>query len=76
MPTSSHPKKLVEKFMDDYEWIHIALGLLGNFLFFAGSILFFYESLKTLGIWFFVGGSFFMLLGSIGSGLTKWIRHH
>ena len=60
--------------MKDYEWIHICLGLFGNLLFFVGSIFFLWESWKTVGVWLFIIGSFLMLVGSIGSGLTQYIQ--
>ncbi|HPF78910.1 MAG TPA: YrhK family protein [Alphaproteobacteria bacterium] len=69
------PKKfhqILRKFFDDFEWIHITLGLIGNLTFFIGSILFFYQDLQNAGIWLFVIGSFLMLIGSVGSGLVRY----
>ncbi len=54
-----------------FPWVHLALGLLGNTAFFVGSIFFFYEHLKTAGIWLFVVGSLGMLVGSIGQLLVS-----
>lgn len=65
-------RKILRDFFDNFEWIHIALGLLGNLLFFTGSVMFLYESLKTAGIWLFIVGAFLMLVGSIGNGLVKY----
>lgn len=65
-------KKALKRFFDDFEWIHIVLGITGNLTFFAGSIFFFQESLKYEGTWLFVIGSFLMLVGSIGSGLVRY----
>lgn len=64
---------ILYSFFKDYEWIHVCLGLLGNLTFFIGSIFFLWESLKTAGVWLFIIGSFLMLIGSIGGGLTKYI---
>ncbi|MBB3034113.1 YrhK family protein [Alteriqipengyuania lutimaris] len=52
----------------DFGWIHNSLGLLGNVLFFVGSILFLpaFESHQTLGVWLFIMGSFLMLVGALG----------
>lgn len=70
---------LIKVIVNDYGWIHLSLGLFGNFAFFVGSILFLphFEIYKTLGVWLFIFGAFFMLLGSVGrllvdiSGKTK-----
>lgn len=62
-------------FFEKYEWIHLSLGVLGNVLFFVGSIMFLYESLKRLGIYAFVVGSFLMLVGSVGQALVRYERN-
>ncbi|SFR54150.1 YrhK family protein [Halogeometricum limi] len=67
-------KDALRVFFDDYEWIHTSLGIIGNFLFFVGSIMFLYESLKRLGIWLFIVGSFLMLVGAVGQGLVRYAR--
>jgi len=67
-------EKAWQKFFKDFEWIHVTLGILGNLTFFVGSIFFFYESLKTPGIWLFVIGSLLMLIGAIGDGLVKYVN--
>lgn len=54
------------KLISDFPWVHLGLGLLGNTLFFTGSILFFWESTQTAGVWLFVLGSLGMLIGSLG----------
>lgn len=64
-------KKALGTTLRDFPWVHLGLGLVGNACFFVGSIFFFYESLKTAGIWLFVIGSLGMLLGSIGEFLVK-----
>ena len=59
----------------DYGWIHTGLGLLGNILFFVGSILFLpaFEALRTIGVWLFISGSFFMLIGAVGELGVKFV---
>jgi len=59
---------IVKTIVHDYGWIHLSLGLSGNLAFFVGSILFLprYEAYKTLGVWLFIVGSFFMLIGAAG----------
>ncbi len=54
----------------NFGWVHTMLGLIGNTAFLIGSVLFFWESTKTLGIWFFVIGATGMLIGSIGEALA------
>jgi hypothetical protein len=67
-------RKILRKFFEEFEWIHITLGLIGNLTFFIGSILFFDESRQTVGVWLFTIGSFLMLIGSIGSGLVRYVE--
>ena len=52
----------------DFGWIHHSIGLIGNIMFFIGSILFLprFEPLKTIGVWLFIFGSFGMMIGAIG----------
>lgn len=61
-------------FVKDYEWIHILIGLFGNFLFFVGSVFFLWSSWQAAGVWLFIVGSFAMLLGSMGEALIRWER--
>ncbi|MDS0294369.1 YrhK family protein [Halogeometricum luteum] len=56
----------------DYEWVHLGLGLIGNVLFFVGSVFFLYEPLKRLGIYAFIVGSFLMLVGSVGQAVVRY----
>lgn len=55
----------------DFPWVHLGLGLMGNTLFFVGSVMFFWEGVKTLAISLFVLGSLGMLLGSVGELLVR-----
>ena len=59
------------RLLREFPWIHLGLGLLGNLLFFVGSVLFFWEGTKIAGVWLFVFGSLGMLVGSIGQLLVK-----
>lgn len=78
---SSHPfvvadRNALREFFDEYQWIHLTLGLIGNMLFFVGSVLFLFEQqLQTFGVWAFVVGSFLMLVGSAGEALVKYARN-
>ncbi len=56
--------------MHDDGWVHLSVGIAGNFTFFVGSICFlptFSGAVKTAGVWLFIVGSFLMLLGALGS---------
>ena len=70
--THTAARRPISEVIHDFPWIHRVLGLTGNAAFFIGSILFFFEALKTLGIWLFVIGSFLMLVGSVGEFLVRW----
>lgn len=68
---TTSPSRPLGVLLRDFPWIHLAIGLLGNTLFFAGSVMFFWETVKTVAIWFFVVGSFGMLTGSVGELLVR-----
>lgn len=61
----TNPLKIV---LHKYGWVHLSLGLFGNAAFFVGSLFFLpaFHSLKTLGVWLFVIGAGFMLIGALG----------
>ncbi len=67
----SAERRWVGTALSDFPWVHLGLGLLGNAFFVIGSVMFFWESVKTLGIWLFVFGSLGMLLGSVGELLVR-----
>ena len=60
-------------FLREYEWIHTGLGILGNVLFFVGSVLFLFESIHRIHVYAFIVGSFLMLVGSAGSAVVKYV---
>jgi hypothetical protein len=68
------PSDVVEEFVQDYEWVHTILGIVGNVSFFVGSVFFLVESLKTAGVWLFIIGSFGMMIGSIGRVIVNRAR--
>ena len=57
--------------VDDYDWIHTGVGLLGNLLFVLGSVLFLWEATKQAGVWIFIAGSTCMFVGSAGDASIK-----
>jgi hypothetical protein len=61
-----------KRFFDRYEWWFVVLGLIGNGLFFLGSVCFFFKSLETLAISLFVAGSCFMLVSSTAGTLSEY----
>jgi len=72
-------KQTLKTVVHDYGWIHTTIGLAGNLAFFAGSILFLpaLESLKVVGVWLFIAGSFLMFVGALGNLLARvWEREH
>ena len=62
-------------FFDEYEWIHLSLGIVGNLLFFVGSVLFLFDPIKRLDIYTFIVGSFLMLVGAVGKALVRYVRN-
>lgn len=66
----------LKRFVHEYEWVHTLIGIAGNTLFVVGSFLFLQESTKGLGVWAFIVGSTFMLIGSVGSAMKQvWDGH-
>ncbi|MEX6506587.1 YrhK family protein [Jiella sp. M17.18] len=65
---------MLQTLVRDYSWIHLGLGLLGNFCFVVGSVLFFktFDSWYTLAVSLFVIGSVGMFIGSLGE-LVKFV---
>jgi hypothetical protein len=63
----------IRTLVQDYGWVHLSLGLLGNISFFVGSILFLprFEPVQTIGVWLFIVGAFFMAVGSLGRLLVS-----
>ncbi len=70
-PTTRTKRRWLGAVLGDFPWVHLGLRLFGNTLFVVGSVLFFWESTKTLGVWLFVFGSSGMLLGSVGELLVR-----
>lgn len=64
---------MLDRIVQDYEWVHTLLGIVGNVSFFVGSVFFLFEPLKTAGIWLFIVGSAGMLVGSVGRALVDTV---
>jgi hypothetical protein len=64
-----------KKFFDKYHWWFVVLGLIGNGLFFFGSISFLFKSLETMAIGLFIAGSSFMLVSSSADSIAEYSRN-
>lgn len=66
-------RKLLRLVIHDYDWVHMALGVIGNAAFVVGSVFFLpsFAALKTLGVWLFIVGSALMLIGGVGQLMIR-----
>lgn len=74
---SRNGRSALQVLVEDYGWIHLSLGWMGNAAFFIGSILFLpqFEAYKTIGVWLFIVGAFLMWIGASGRVLVSlWGR--
>lgn len=67
-------KSLLRRFFDRYRWFFVTEGVLGNFMFFVGSILFLRPYTQQFGVWLFIGGSGLMLVRSAADALSEYSR--
>ena len=67
---------MIRTLVQEYEHVHTAIGIVGNFLFIVGSVLFYkaFDQYYTLAVSLFVIGSLFMFVGSVGSGLRRMLE--
>jgi hypothetical protein len=65
-------RRLLRSFFDRYRWFFVAEGVFGNFLFFAGSVLFLWPATQNFGVWLFIGGSGLMLVSSSAAALQEY----
>jgi hypothetical protein len=61
-----------KNFFDKYEWWFVGLGLVGNSMFFVGSICFLFKQLETIAIGFFIFGSGLMLVSSSAESISEY----
>lgn len=57
--------------LDRYRWFFVAEGVVGNLLFFVGSILFLRDSTQQMGVWLFIAGSGLMLVSSAAAAVAE-----
>jgi hypothetical protein len=65
-------RRLLQNFFDRYRWFFVAEGVFGNFLFFAGSVLFLWPATQSFGVWLFIAGSGLMLVSSSAAALQEY----
>ena len=73
--TPQHHHKKRKSFFDQYEWWFVVLGLIGNGLFFVGSVCFLSKPLETFAISMFIVGSCLMLVSSSAESLAEYSRN-
>jgi hypothetical protein len=62
-------------FIREFPVVHLVIGVVGNVIFFVGSVLFLWSALELVAIWLFIVGSFGMMLGAIGQAVYIHERH-
>ncbi|QEG36945.1 hypothetical protein Pr1d_42850 [Bythopirellula goksoeyrii] len=60
------------RFVERYSWLFVVVGLVGNMLFFVGSVGFLFPSFKILATWMFILGSCLMLVSSSAAALDEY----
>ena len=70
-----HDHEQRKHFFDKYEWWFVVVGLVGNSLFFVGSVCFLFQSLETFAISLFIAGSCFMLVSSSAESIAEYSRN-
>jgi hypothetical protein len=68
--------RMFKEIVHKYQYVHLALGLIGNTLFVIGSILFFqrFSAWHHVAVWIFVFGSAGMWIGAVGKAIVEWDR--
>ncbi|MEU4248413.1 YrhK family protein [Amycolatopsis sp. NPDC026612] len=64
-----------KSFIREFPAVHLAIGVIGNAIFFVGSVLFVWHATEVVAIWLFIAGSFGMLLGAVGQAVYVYERH-
>ena len=62
----------IRRYAHDIPWVHMGVGLFGNFAFVVGSLFFLSPTLTRAGTWLFVVASWGMLIGVIGEVLARY----
>ncbi|KZB84772.1 YrhK family protein [Amycolatopsis regifaucium] len=64
-----------KSFIREFPAVHLGIGVIGNVIFFAGSVLFVWHVTELVAIWLFIIGSFGMMIGAIGQAVYIHERH-
>lgn len=64
--------RYIRRYAHDVPWVHMGVGLFGNFAFVIGSLFFLSPTLTRVGTWLFVVASWGMLLGVIGEIFARY----
>ncbi|WP_240530039.1 YrhK family protein [Novosphingobium sp. PC22D] len=66
---------MLKTIVRDFRWVHLSLGIMGNFTFLVGSILFLpsFSEWQTTGVVLFIVGSALMFVGALGEFVLKAI---
>ena len=64
---------MLQKIVREYQYIHLAIGIIGNTAFLVGSVLFFerFSSWHHTAVWLFVIGAAGMLIGALGKAAKE-----
>ncbi|SFW75269.1 YrhK-like protein [Amycolatopsis australiensis] len=62
-------------FIREFPAVHLAIGVIGNVIFFVGSVLFIWHATEDVAIWLFIIGSAGMMLGAVGQAFYTYERH-
>ncbi len=70
-PRTISSRRRLPALLNDFPWVHLGIGLVGNAAFVVGSAMFFFKSTETAAIWVFVLASTGMLIGSVGELMVR-----
>lgn len=68
-------RRAFARFLREFPWLHLSIGVLGNLLFVIGSFFFLSEDLMIAGTWLFIIGSLGMFLGVCGEVVVRYDTH-
>ncbi|MFR0357244.1 YrhK family protein [Streptomyces sediminimaris] len=66
--------RLERYLLQDFPFIHLVIGGIGNTTFLVGSVFFLFPSLERVALWLFVVGSLGMFVGTIGEAFVRHKR--
>ncbi|WP_030377282.1 MULTISPECIES: YrhK family protein [unclassified Streptomyces] len=66
--------RLERYLLQDFPFIHLVIGGIGNTTFLIGSVFFLFPSLERVALWLFVVGSLGMFVGTLGEVFVRHAR--